>query len=228
MSGDPRAEAARLVGDLRRRLEAEVRSGRDAVPRPGPRPRSRAEKLRLLDEARKTVALCQLCVLAKTRTNTVYGEGSPDARLMFIGEGPGADEDAQGRPFVGRAGQLLNKIIEAAGLKREDVYIANIVKCRPPENRVPEREEIDACRAYLDAQIDVIRPRVICTLGSPATKTLLDTNEGINALRGRLFDYRGFRLIPTFHPAYLLRNPAEKGKTWADIKKVLAEMAKAE
>jgi DNA polymerase len=102
------------------------------------------------------------------------------------------------------------------------------VKCRPPENRVPEREEIDACRAYLDAQIDVIRPRVICTLGSPATKTLLDTNEGINALRGRLFDYRGFRLIPTFHPAYLLRNPAEKGKTWADIKKVLAEMAKAE
>jgi len=223
---DPRAEASRLVGDLRRRLETEARAGRDLVPHPGPRPRSRAEKLRLLDAAREVVAACRLCPLAKTRTNTVYGEGSPDARLMFIGEGPGADEDAQGRPFVGRAGQLLNKIIEAAGLKREEVYIANIVKCRPPENRVPEREEIDACRAYLDAQIDVIRPRVICTLGSPATKTLLDINEGINALRGRLFDYRGFRLIPTFHPAYLLRNPAEKGKTWADIKKVLTEMAR--
>jgi uracil-DNA glycosylase len=164
---------------------------------------------------------CTRCKLHKLgRTQVVFGVGNPDADLMFVGEAPGADEDAQGIPFVGRAGQLLTKIIEAIGLRREDVYIANVIKCRPPGNRNPEQDEVDTCEPFLFRQIDVVRPKVIVALGTFATRTLLRTLDPISRLRGRVYDYRRAKLIPTFHPAYLLRNPASKREVWDDMKKV--------
>jgi uracil-DNA glycosylase len=164
---------------------------------------------------------CTRCKLHKLgRTQVVFGVGNPDADLMFVGEAPGADEDAQGIPFVGRAGQLLTKIIEAIGLRREDVYIANVIKCRPPGNRNPEQDEVDTCEPFLFRQIDVVRPKVIVALGTFAARTLLRTLDPISRLRGRVYDYRGAKLIPTFHPAYLLRNPASKREVWDDMKKV--------
>lgn len=162
---------------------------------------------------------CTRCKLAGLgRTQVVFGVGNPNADLMFVGEAPGADEDVQGVPFVGRAGQLLTKIIEAIDLKREDVYIANVVKCRPPQNRNPEPDEIETCEPFLFQQIDLIRPKVIVTLGKFAAQCLLRSEEPISRLRGRLFDYRGAKLIPTFHPAYLLRNPSSKREVWEDMK----------
>ena len=152
----------------------------------------------------------------------VFGVGNPNAELMFVGEGPGGDEDLQGEPFVGRAGQLLNKIIEAIDLKREDVYIANVVKCRPPGNRNPEPDEVAACQPFLFRQIDAIKPKVIVALGKFAAQCLLQTTDPITRLRGRVFTYRGATLIPTFHPAYLLRNPASKREVWEDMKQVRA------
>jgi len=161
---------------------------------------------------------CKLCTLG--RRQVVFGVGNPNARLMFVGEAPGEEEDKQGEPFVGRAGQLLTKIIEAIGLTREQVYIANLIKCRPPGNRNPEPDEVASCEPFLFRQIDVIRPTVIVSLGKFAAQSLLKTSDPITRLRGREFDYRGATLIPTFHPAYLLRNPSAKREVWEDMKKV--------
>ena len=170
---------------------------------------------------------CTRCKLhGLGRTQVVFGMGNPSADLMFVGEAPGADEDEQGMPFVGRSGQLLTKIIEAIDLKREDVYIANVIKCRPPQNRNPEPDEINTCEPFLFRQIEVIKPKVIVTLGKFAAQTLLRTEEPISKLRGRMFDYHGAKLIPTFHPAYLLRNPSSKREVWEDmklVKKLLAD-----
>jgi uracil-DNA glycosylase len=157
----------------------------------------------------------------------VFGVGSPHARLMFVGEGPGADEDRQGEPFVGRAGQLLTKMIEAMGYRREDVYIANVVKCRPPGNRNPEPEEMDACEPFLRAQIAAVRPSVIVALGKIAAQTLLRDTTPITRLRGRWSTYEGVKLMPTFHPAYLLRSPDEKRKAWEDLQLVMNELGKS-
>ncbi len=161
---------------------------------------------------------CKLCTLG--RSQIVFGVGHPKARLMFVGEAPGEEEDKRGEPFVGRAGQLLTKIIEAIGLTRDQVYIANVIKCRPPSNRNPEPDEVAQCEPFLFRQIDVIGPRVIVPLGKFAAQSLLKTMDPITRLRGRQFDYRGVALIPTFHPAYLLRNPSAKREVWEDMKKV--------
>ena len=163
---------------------------------------------------------CRRCKLASTRTNIVFGIGDPHAELMFVGEAPGADEDAQGLPFVGRAGQLLTKIIQAIDMRREDVYICNILKCRPPGNRNPENDEIAACEPFLFRQIASVRPRVICALGTFAAQTLLRTKEPISRLRGAFVDFHGAKLMATYHPAYLLRNPNEKRKVWEDVQKI--------
>jgi DNA polymerase len=170
---------------------------------------------------------CHRCKLGGTRKNLVFGSGNPHADLMFVGEAPGADEDEQGLPFVGRAGQLLTKVIESIGIRREDVYICNILKCRPPGNRNPEPDEIASCEQYLFRQIAAIKPKVICALGAFGAQTLLRTNEAISRLRGQVIDYRGSKLVATFHPAYLLRNPIEKRKVWEDmqiIRKVLLSL----
>jgi len=177
-----------------------------------------------LETLKEKVSSCDRCGLAKTRNNVVFGSGSSKAKLMFVGEAPGADEDKQGLPFVGRAGKLLTKIIESMGLAREDVYIANILKCRPPENRPPLPEEILACRDNLKKQVEVIRPRVICTLGKFASQTLLNTETTISDLRGKFSQYCGIKVMPTFHPAYLLRNPHDKKLVWADMKKIMKEL----
>jgi DNA polymerase len=165
---------------------------------------------------------CTRCKLHKGRTKIVFGVGNPKAELMFVGEGPGRDEDLKGEPFVGRAGKLLTQMIEAMSLTREDVYIANVVKCRPPENRLPEKDEIATCSPFLLRQIDVIKPKVICCLGSCSSQTLLQTAQGISKFRGEWFDFRGAKLMGTYHPAYLLRNPAAKGEVWKDLQKVMA------
>ncbi len=173
-------------------------------------------------------AQTQVCVkcraLARDRTHVVFGVGNPRAELMFIGEAPGADEDAQGEPFVGRAGQLLTKIIEAMGFERREVYIANVLKCRPPENRPPEPDEVAHCLPYLLRQIELIQPRVIVALGATALKALLEVNLGITKMRGNWYTFRDIPIMPTFHPAYLLRNPAAKKEVWADMKAVLAKL----
>jgi DNA polymerase len=170
---------------------------------------------------REEIGDCQRCKLAKGRKNIVFGQGDPRARLMFVGEAPGADEDEQGLAFVGKAGQLLTRIIEAMGLKREDVFIANVLKCRPPQNRNPEPDEILACQPFLEAQIDSIKPKVIVGLGKFGAQYLLKTMEPITRLRGRLGTYRGITVMPTYHPAYLLRNPSGKKEVWEDMKVVM-------
>jgi uracil-DNA glycosylase family 4 len=174
-----------------------------------------------LHAVREDIGDCTRCKLHTLgRNQVVFGVGNPEADLMFVGEAPGADEDIQGVPFVGRAGQLLTKIIEAIGLKREDVYIANVIKCRPPQNRNPEPDEIETCEPFLFRQVDIIKPKVIVALGKFAAQTLLRTLDPISRLRGRQFSYRGAVLIPTFHPAYLLRNPSSKREVWEDMKLV--------
>jgi uracil-DNA glycosylase len=174
-----------------------------------------------LQEIRADIGDCTRCKLHTLgRQQIVFGAGNPHAELMFVGEAPGADEDVQGVPFVGRAGQLLTKIIEAIALTRDDVYIANVIKCRPPQNRNPEPDEVATCEPFLFRQIDSIRPKVIVALGKFATQALLKTEDPISRLRGRVFDYRGAKLIPTFHPAYLLRNPSSKRDVWEDMKLV--------
>jgi DNA polymerase len=166
---------------------------------------------------REDIGDCTRCRLHKGRTNLVFGVGNVNADLMFIGEGPGADEDAKGEPFVGRAGQLLNNMISAMGIKREDVYIANVVKCRPPQNRTPERDECDTCSPFLMRQIDVIKPKAIVALGAVAAKNLLAVNDSMANLRGRWYDFRNSKLLVTYHPAYLLRDPRQKKETWKDL-----------
>jgi uracil-DNA glycosylase family 4 len=181
---------------------------------------------RTLEEVRTELGDCTRCKLHHGRTNLVFGVGSPTANLMFVGEGPGADEDAQGEPFVGRAGQLLTQIIKAMGYQREQVYIANVVKCRPPNNRNPEPDEVETCQPFLLAQIDVIQPTVIVALGKFAAQTLLRTETPISRLRGRFHTVRGVEVMPTFHPSYLLRNPAAKREVWDDMKQVMRRLTR--
>jgi uracil-DNA glycosylase len=171
---------------------------------------------------REDLGECTRCKLHKHRHSIVFGDGNPKAELVFVGEGPGADEDAQGLPFVGRAGRLLTQMIEAMGLQRKDVYICNVVKCRPPENRQPEDDESSTCSPFLLRQLEVISPKVIVCLGAVAAKTLLQTNRGISHFRGQWLDYRGSKLMATYHPAYLLRNPNAKPEVWKDLQKVMA------
>ena len=183
---------------------------------------SSAKTLKILAQE---IAGCTRChELASTRTQTVFGVGDPQARLVFLGEAPGADEDKQGEPFVGRAGQLLNKILEACKLRREDVYILNILKCRPPGNRNPLPEESQNCRRYLHRQLELIKPEYICCLGSVAAQNLLETTETIGRLRGRVHQFHGVKVVCTYHPAYLLRNPSAKKQTWEDMKLLMREL----
>lgn len=174
-----------------------------------------------LQKIREEIGDCKRCKLCEKRTNIVFGVGNPRTQLMFVGEGPGRDEDLQGEPFVGRAGQLLTKMIEAMGVKRSEIYIANIVKCRPPDNRYPEPEEVETCYPFLMKQINAIRPKILITLGNLATQTLLQTKTGITALHGRFHDFHGIQLMPTYHPAFLLRNPNMKKPCWEDLQKVM-------
>jgi uracil-DNA glycosylase len=184
----------------------------------------RAQQLRSLADC---VSQCTRCPhLAATRTQTVFGVGPLDAEICFIGEAPGATEDARGEPFVGEAGQLLDRIIIACGMTRAQVYICNIIRCRPPGNRVPNAEEAAHCREYLDKQLELVRPRYICCLGACAAQNLLNTPQSIGKMRGRILEYRGIPVMCTYHPAYLLRNPAEKKKVWEDMKMLLAHMGR--
>jgi uracil-DNA glycosylase family 4 len=176
------------------------------------------------DELREIALPCLRCRLASTRTQVVFGTGDPNADLMFIGEAPGRDEDLQGKPFVGRAGQLLTDIIKAMKLTRDQVYIANVIKCRPPENRNPEPDELDACRPYIRKQIEFIRPKVIVTLGKFALQILSGRSHAVSSARGVWSEYEGIRVMPTYHPAYLLRTPSAKKDVWTDMKKVMAEL----
>ena len=183
-----------------------------------------AERAAALKMIRDDIGDCTRCALHKGRNKIVFGDGSPTARLMFVGEGPGADEDAQGLPFVGKAGQLLNNMIAAMGLKREEVYIANVVKCRPPGNRTPEPDEANTCSPFLFRQIDVVRPQVLVALGATAATYLLGQRQPLAGLRGRVHAFRGSSLIVTYHPAYLLRDPRQKKEAWADLQIAMREL----
>ncbi len=224
-----------ITGDLKAYLEYLKEMGIDELPlikeadkhtksdQPLPAPR-----IQTLTEIRMELGECTRCKLHGTRKTIVFGEGNPNAKLMFIGEGPGFDEDVQGRPFVGKAGQLLTKIIEAINLRREDVYIANIIKCRPPQNRNPEPDEIKPCNPFLLKQIAAIRPKIICALGTFAAQSLLQTETKISALRGKFYDVGGIKIMPTYHPAFLLRNPERKRDVWEDMKKIAEELKPAQ
>ena len=197
------------------------------APAPAPECASTAGKQpETLEELREIVLQCQKCPLAPTRHTVVFGEGNPHARLMFVGEGPGEQGDLQGRPFVGPAGQLLDRMILAMQFTREEVYIANVVKCRPPHNRNPEPEEADACRGYLARQIELIQPEVIVVLGAVAARFLLQRREGITRLRGHWLGYNGIPVMPTFHPSYLLRDPSGKRLAWSDLQQVMKVFGK--
>jgi DNA polymerase len=243
---DPRDELRSIAGALRTNLASRQRSGLQGVsrapsakkalpvvaPPPAAVPATSADEV---DAGRPTGAAglavvrddlgdCKRCKLAPLRTNLVFGVGNPNAHLVFVGEAPGADEDAQGEPFVGKAGQLLTKMIEAMGYRREDVYICNILKCRPPGNRNPEPDEIEKCEPFLKAQLATIRPRVIVALGKFAAQCLLRDDTPISRLRGTFRSYEGIQLMPTFHPAYLLRDPTKKKEAWEDLKAVNAAL----
>jgi len=211
----------KILKDLKNHLELERACGIDdlCLGRPMAKPGSAAAGGNL-EALAKQVSKCNRCSLGRTRKNAVFGSGSPKAGLVFVGEAPGYDEDIQGLPFVGRAGQLLTKIIESIGYKRKDVYICNILKCRPPQNRNPLPSEIFKCQEYLTNQLNIIKPRLVCGLGKFAAQTLLKTDTPISRLRGKFYEYHGTKLIPTFHPAYLLRNPREKRVVWEDMKKI--------
>jgi len=182
---------------------------------------SKAERLKALEDKLRN---CERCPLCEGRTQVIFGDGNPEADLVFVGEAPGRDEDIQGKPFVGRAGQLLTKMINAMQLKREDVYICNVIKCRPPENRDPLPQEIAACESFLIQQLDIIQPKVIVALGRFAVQSLLRDSTGITRLRGNWRDYHGIPLMPTFHPSYLLRNPAGKRPVWQDLQEVMKKL----
>lgn len=216
-------------------LWGETEAVSDPKTASAPKPRvGRAAPAASLEELKKTALKCKACGLSKSRLNVVFGSGNPKAALLFIGEGPGFDEDHKGEPFIGRAGQLLTKIIESIGLTREEVYIANIVKCHPvidpsdPEkrgnDRPPTPEEISSCLHFLEEQIELIKPKVICVLGNSAARTLLATEEGISKLRGVFTEYKGHKLMPTYHPAALLRNPSLKKDVWEDMKLIRAAL----
>jgi DNA polymerase len=211
---------------------AQKPAARPSAPRPAsPTAQAPQSSVRVtgktLEEIAGQVRTCSACPLHKSRKNTVPGEGNPiRPDILFVGEGPGADEDAQGRPFVGAAGQLLDKMIEATGYKREEVFIANIVKCRPPDNRVPLPEEMNACVPYLKAQIALIKPKIIVALGKTAVQGLLQEDVAITKFRGTWCKYEGIDLMPTYHPSFLLRSPSHKGEAWADLKAVLTRLGK--
>ncbi|MCX8116362.1 MAG: uracil-DNA glycosylase [Desulfobacterota bacterium] len=213
------------IDPLRPSCEAPRDTGRKDLPPPS---RSSTAKRIGLSEIRSELGDCRRCPLHRTRKTIVFGEGNEQARLMLIGEGPGYEEDVQGRPFVGKAGQLLTRILQAIQLQREEVYITNIVKCRPPQNRNPEPEEVEACSPFLWKQIQAIRPKVICALGTVSAQTLLRTDAKITALRGRSFEVSGIPVFPTYHPAYLLRNPDKKREVWEDMKRIAQALAGAE
>lgn len=219
------AKGSDLQWQVKGWLEFLEHAGCPGIPPAGPAPKGEPRNnerpdVETLDTVREDLGDCRRCPLADGRNQLVFGEGNPSADLMFVGEAPGRDEDLQGRPFVGRAGQLLTRIIEAIGLRREDVYIANILKCRPPGNRDPETGEVAACSPFLFRQIEAIQPRVVCALGAYAARTLLETERPISKLRGRFHEYRGRLLMPTYHPAYLLRNPGAKRPVWEDMQMV--------
>ena len=215
MRPDINEELKNIVESLKAYAELERESGGSCFKRPWA-----GSKEKELEVLKREIAASKCCQLCRTRTNLVFGYGNPNAELMFVGEAPGHDEDLEGIPFVGRAGQLLTKIIESIGLKRSDVYICNILKCRPPDNRAPFPTEILACEPYLERQIDIIKPRIICALGKFAAQTLLKSQTTITQLRGKFYEYNGIKLMPTFHPAYLLRNPGDKRLVWEDMKKI--------
>lgn len=213
---DPLQPALPLTGIPEPQAEVERSRVSQALP----------EERRSLEEVRNDLGDCTRCKLCSGRTHIVFGVGSPKAELVFVGEGPGADEDEQGIPFVGKAGQLLTKMIEAMGFSRDEVYICNVVKCRPPNNRNPEPDEIEACSPFLRAQLASIRPKVIVTLGKCAAQSLLGDGTPITRLRGNWREYGGIPVMPTFHPAYLLRSPAEKKNAWADLRQVMKRLGK--
>jgi uracil-DNA glycosylase family 4 len=243
--GETRQELLALVRSLKERLQVDGQlgkplsyltrpvdvsgRGRAAIPAEATLPAAETAMngiLSPLEAVRAELGECRRCALHRTRHSLVFGEGNTKADLVFVGEAPGADEDAQGRPFVGRAGQLLTKIIEAMGLKREEVYICNILKCRPPGNRNPEPGEIAFCEPFLIRQLEAIHPRVICALGTFAAHTLLKSETPISALRGRFHSYQKIPLMPTYHPAYLLRNPGAKKQVWEDVQVIMKELKK--
>jgi uracil-DNA glycosylase len=210
-------EESRTTPDLESVPVKTASSGKSLLGSPFP-VKDKAAALKVI---REDIGDCTRCRLHKGRTKLVFGVGNVNADIMFVGEGPGADEDAQGEPFVGRAGQLLNNMISAMGLKREDVYIANVVKCRPPGNRTPEKDECDTCSIFLMRQIDVIKPKVIVALGAVAAKNLLAMSDSMANLRGHWYDFRGSKLLVTYHPAYLLRDPRQKKEAWKDLQMVM-------
>jgi DNA polymerase len=226
MKPDINKELQGIVESLKAYTDLEEKSGSRLISYPKDKKRiltdNNAVKLKekALEVLRLEILKSECCQLCKTRTNLVFGAGNPSAKLVFVGEAPGREEDLQGLPFVGRAGQLLTKIIESIGLERKDVYICNILKCRPPDNRNPFPTEILACEGYLVRQLERIKPRVICALGKFAAQTLLKSQTSITQLRGKFYDYHGIKLLPTFHPAYLLRNPQGKRLVWEDMKKI--------
>ena len=218
---EPAGKRRTSVAPCERQSPAAVRDGSLADVSDAEVPAVMTEKRSDLEAVREDLGECRRCPLHSGRKNIVFGEGNPRADLVFVGEAPGADEDLQGRPFVGRAGQLLTKIIEAMKMKRREVYICNILKCRPPGNRNPLPEEIAACEPFLIRQLEVIRPRAICALGTFAARTLLKTDLPISLLRGRWYRYLDIPLMPTYHPAYLLRNPAQKRQVWEDVQQIM-------
>ena len=231
----PKTEAARdfLAGRPRKEMKIKSFDRTDSVIKEPPKnPTAKYYEtlwkppvdLMMLDEIKGHLGECRRCKLAPERNKLVFGVGNPDAELVFVGEAPGADEDRQGEPFVGRAGKLLDKMILAMGKTRDDIYICNVLKCRPPDNRDPEADEVLACEPFLIKQIESIEPKVICALGSHAAKTLLKTNESIGKLRGKFHYYHEVKLLPTYHPAYLLRNASMKKESWADLQMVMREL----
>jgi uracil-DNA glycosylase family 4 len=215
---DPRREVLRLIGHVRSYVLYRKSLGCETLPRSKVSPPT-------LIAIREELGECHRCQLSATRKNIVFGEGDEKARLVFVGEGPGYDEDAIGRPFVGKAGQLLTRIIAAIGMRRDEVYITNVVKCRPPQNRTPWPNEIARCYPFLVRQLRAIHPAVICALGNTPAQTLLGTDAGITTLRGTFRLWEGIKVMPTFHPAYLLRNPERKKETWNDMKAIQKELA---
>lgn len=218
-----------VVSELKQRLERQMPTIPDWVSAAATeRPRPVLDEAVTLGQVRENLGECTRCRLHRERTSIVFGQGNARARLMFVGEGPGAEEDRQGLAFVGKAGQLLTRIIAAIGLTRDDVYITNIVKCRPPGNREPQEDEVATCLPFLTRQIRVIRPRVLCCLGAAASRALLDTTDPISRLRGTFHEVEGVRVMPTYHPAFLLRNPGAKKEVWEDMQKVRQVYQEAE
>lgn len=219
----------KLIQDLKQNLQHYRQLGLEWIP--GGKataamaaPAAKLQNTKTLEEIRAEIGDCKRCRLCESRTHIVFGVGNPQGKLMFVGEGPGRDEDIQGEPFVGRAGQLLNKIIEAMGMKRSDVYISNIVMCRPPENRAPLPDEAETCIPFLHQRIEAIRPEIIVCLGSVAMQYLLQTDQKITRVRGEWQEFQGIKVMPTYHPAFLLRNPEMKKYVWEDMKKVMAAL----